>query len=77
LVTALGLSGCAGMVTFNDGSQTAIEHDSFVSADRARTLAAKSCAQAGKQDAQLVTSVNKNPALPAGSGVQVSTYRCM
>ena len=71
------LVGCAGMVSSNDGQRVTIEHDGFVSADSARSVAARACQQAGKTDAKYLISANKNPRLPAGFGVQLSTFECL
>lgn len=70
------LSGCAGMVVSNDGNRVVIEHDGFVSLDSARSVAEKSCLQAGKSRVVHVVSVNKNPRFDPGLGVQLSTFQC-
>lgn len=71
-----GLTACAGLVTANDGNKVTVEHDGFVSVATARDVALKSCQQAGKANATFLASANKNPSLPAGTGVQLSTYSC-
>ena len=77
LFAAVLLAGCAGLTTYNDGERVVIEHDAFITAEAAREQAAKSCRQAGKTGASFLTTVSKNPAIPVGSGVQISTFRCV
>lgn len=76
LACAFALAGCAGMVSYNDGDRVVIEHDSWVGADQAREQATRACAQSGKPGAAWVRTANKNPSFSAGTGVQLSTYRC-
>jgi len=71
------LCGCAGMVATDDGRTLVIEHDAFISADRARGVAVLACQQRGAGDARYVSSANKQPRLPKGSGVQLSAYECV
>lgn len=73
-----GLTGCAGLVTANDGERVTIEHDGFglVALERVQKIAAKACVQNGKTDATHVRTVNKNPSLGKGSGAQLSTFLC-
>ena len=69
-------SGCAGMVTANDGERVTLEHDGFVSIDSVKALAVKVCKQNGKNDAELVKTANKNPSFKPGFGAQLSTFQC-
>ena len=73
---ALGIVGCSGIVTANDGNRVTVEHDFFVSTDSARDVALQSCMQAGKSKATFVMSANKNPRFAPGQGVQLSTFQC-
>lgn len=70
------LSGCAGMVTSNNGNTVVIEHDFFIGLDAVQELALKACAQNGKTEAIFSTMANKNPRLSKGDGVQLSTFEC-
>lgn len=70
------LVGCAGMVTAHDGERVTVEHDWWISVDSARSVADKACAQLGRGPSVFVGSVSKNPSIPLGSGVVMSTFRC-
>lgn len=72
------VSGCAGLVTANDGENVTIEHDGFglVDIERVRVIAARACVQNGRSDAVHVRTVNKNPNFSRGKGAQLSTFRC-
>lgn len=70
------LTGCAGMVTANDGGRVTIEHDSFTNAADVRDVALKACRQNGQADAVFVAKANKNPRFDPGVGVQLSTFQC-
>ena len=45
-------------------------------ADVGMNLATRACRKAGQRSAEIISTVNKDPALPAGTGRQVSTFRC-
>lgn len=76
LVAAAAATGCAGMVTANDGDRVTVEHDAFVSIADVHSIALSGCNQAGKAHAVFVSSANKNPRFEPGFGVQLSTFRC-
>jgi hypothetical protein len=42
----------------------------------ATDLTTRACRRAGQQSAEIISTVNKDPALPAGTGTQVTTFRC-
>ena len=66
------LSACT---TFNLGSEsTTVEHEGGV--EVAQDLANRACQRVGEPGAEVLSTVNKNPDLPPGSGTQVSTFRC-
>ena len=77
LLTSVLFSGCAGMVTANDGDRVTVEHDGFISMESTRTVALKACQQNGKAEAKHVKTANKNPRFEPGFGVQLSTFQCM
>lgn len=77
LSICLALAGCAGMVVGGDADTVVIEHDFFIPAESARAIAQASCEQSGKRSADHSATVNKNPRLPRGHGVQLSTFRCV
>ena len=76
LLSIVFSSGCAGMITANDGQRVTIEHDFFSSANAVHAKAVKACEQNGKVRAELVHSANLNPSLKKGHGAQLSTFEC-
>jgi hypothetical protein len=70
---ALVTSACT-MVKINPDDTTTIEHEG--GAEVAKDLADRACRRAGQQSAEIVSTVNKDAELPAGSGKQVTTFRC-
>ena len=70
----LVLGACTTIKVNKDDTST-IEHEG--GADVAKDLATRACTRAGQQSAEIISTVNKNPALPAGSGKQVATFRCL
>lgn len=43
----------------------------------AKDLTTRACQRAGQQSAEIISTVNKDPDLPAGTGKQVATFRCV
>ena len=43
----------------------------------AKDLTTRACQRAGQQGAEIISTVNKDPDLPAGTGKQVTTFRCV
>jgi hypothetical protein len=72
-VCALFASACT-IVKINPDDTTTIEHEG--GAEVARDLSNRACRRAGQQSAEIVSTVNKDAALPAGTGKQVTTFRC-
>lgn len=70
---ALFASACT-VVKINKDDTTTIEHEG--GAEVAKDLANRACSRAGQRSAEIVSTVNKNPALAAGTGKQVTTFRC-
>lgn len=70
------ISGCAGMVTANDGSRVTVEHDFFIDVSSAQKVAERACSQNGAATARHIATANKNPRFEKGSGVQLSTFQC-
>jgi hypothetical protein len=68
------LGSACTVVKFNEGDTTTIEHEG--GADVAKDLSARACRKAGQSSAEIVSTVNKDPELPAGTGKQVTTFRC-
>jgi hypothetical protein len=70
---ALCLSACT-IVKINPDDTTTIEHEG--GADVAKDLSNRACRRAGQQSSEIVSTVNKDAALPPGTGKQVTTFRC-
>jgi hypothetical protein len=43
----------------------------------AKDLTTRACQRAGQQSAEIISTVNKDPDLPAGTGKQIATFRCV
>lgn len=70
---ALVTSACT-IVKINPDDTTTIEHEG--GAEAAKDLSDRACRRAGQRSAEIVSTVNKDAALPAGTGKQVTTFRC-
>lgn len=68
------LTGACTMVRINSDDTSTIEHNGGVEAGR--DLANRACRRAGQQHAEIISTVNKNPEDPPGTGKQVTTFRC-
>lgn len=73
VVCALLAGGCT-MVRINSDDTSTIEHKGGVEAGR--DLADRACRRAGQQSAEVISTVNKDPEAPPGTGKQVTTFRC-
>jgi hypothetical protein len=70
---ALFTSACT-VVKINKDDTTTMEHEG--GAEVAKDLANRACRRGGQRSAEIVSTVNKNSALPPGNGKQVTTFRC-
>ena len=61
-------------VKINDDDTSTIEHEAGV--EVAKDLTNRACERAGRKSADIISTVNMDPALPAGTGKQVTTFRC-
>ena len=68
------LNGCT-TIKINADDTSTIEYEG--GAEVANDLTTRACRRAGQQTAEIISTVNKDPALPAGSGKQVATFRCL
>jgi hypothetical protein len=68
------LSGCT-TIKINADDTSTIEYEGGL--EVANELTTRACRRAGQQTAEIISTVNKDPALPAGSGKQVATFRCL
>lgn len=74
LTLGVALASCT-TIKISDGDTSVIEHAAGVGV--AEDLATRACLRAGQQDAEIMSTVNKDSALPAGTGRQVTTFRCL
>jgi hypothetical protein len=75
VLTALCVVICAcTTININGDDTSVIEHEP--GAEVAKDLTTRVCVRAGQQGAEIISTVNKDPALPAGTGKQVTTFRC-
>ncbi len=68
------LGGCT-TIKINSDDTSVIEHAAGVGV--AQDLTARACLRAGQQGAEIISTVNKDSTLPAGTGKQVTTFRCL
>lgn len=73
LLAACLIIGACTVVKIGEGDTSTLQHEG--SAD-AQDLANRACRRAGQQQAQIISTENKDPALPPGTGKQVTTFRC-
>ena len=66
--------GACTTIKVNKDDTSTIEHEGGV--EVAKDLTTRACVRAGQKSAEIISTVNKDPALPAGSGKQVTTFRC-
>ena len=74
LIACVLMSACT-TIKINKGDTNTIQHEG--GAEAGKDLAARACSRAGGQSAEVVSTVNKNPDLPPGTGKQVTTFRCV
>ncbi len=70
---AMVTSACTTVKIKGDDTSI-IEHEA--GAEVAKDLTTRACRRAGQQSAEIISTVNKDPALPPGTGKQVTTFRC-
>ena len=68
------LFGACTIVKPGKGDTNTIQHDG--GAEQAYDLATRVCRRAGQQNAEIISTVNKDASLPPGTGKQVTTFRC-
>ena len=62
-------------VKINGDDTSTIEHEA--GAEVAKDLTTRVCQRASQQGSEIISTVNKDPDLPAGTGKQVTTFRCV
>jgi len=73
LAACVVFSACT-VVKIGKGDTNTIQHEG--GAEEAQNLATRACRRAGGQSAEIISTVNKDPSLPPGTGKQVTTFRC-
>ena len=68
------LAACT-TIKINGDETSTIVHEG--GADVAKDLTTRACQRAGQQGSEIISTVNKDPDLPAGTGKQVTTFRCV
>ena len=74
LALCVALAACTTIKINGDDTST-IEHEP--GADVAKELTTRVCTRAGQQGSEIISTVNKDSDLPAGTGKQVTTFRCV
>jgi hypothetical protein len=69
----LAMSGCT-VIKIDKGDTQTIEHKEGEGV--AQDLANRACSKAGRQIAEIVSTMNKDASRPPGTGKQVTTFRC-
>ncbi|HEY4369126.1 MAG TPA: hypothetical protein VGN07_17965 [Steroidobacteraceae bacterium] len=73
LLALCTVSACT-TIKINPGDTETIVYEGGV--DVANDLTTRACRKAGQRSAEIISTVNKDPKLPAGTGRQVTTFRC-
>jgi hypothetical protein len=73
LALCVALAACTTIRIGDDTSTITYEGGPEVAKD----LTTRACQRAGQQSAEIISTVNKDPDLPAGTGKQVTTFRCV
>ncbi len=71
---AVAACACTTIKLNHDDNTNTITHKA--GADVGQTLATRACRKAGERSAVIISSVNKDPSSPPGTGRQVTTFRC-
>ena len=69
---ALLAAGCT-VVKIGKGDTNTITH----APGEEKDLTSRACRKAGNQNAEIVSTVNKDASLPPGTGKQITTFRCL
>ena len=72
VVTVLFAGGCT-VVKIGKGDTNTITHEPGEEQD----LTSRACRKAGNQNAEIISTVNKDANLPPGTGRQITTFRCL
>jgi hypothetical protein len=75
LLSLCVILGACTTVRINGDDTSTIEHEGGI--EVAKDLTTRACRRAGQQSAEIISTVNKDPELPAGTGKQITTFRCL
>jgi len=68
------LMGACTTIKLNDDNTNTITHKAGEGV--AQDLAGRACHRAGERRAVIISTMNKDPSKPEGTGRQVTTFRC-
>jgi hypothetical protein len=68
------LMGACTTIKLNDDNTNTITHEAGEGV--AQDLATRACHRAGERRAVIISTMNKDPSKPEGTGRQVTTFRC-
>ena len=72
VATVLFAGGCT-VVKIGKGDTNTITH----APGEEKDLTSRACRKAGNQNAEIISTVNKDANLPPGTGRQITTFRCL
>ena len=73
IACSIALGACT-TIKLNNDNTTTITHEG--GAAEGKKLADRACQKAGENSAVIVSTINKDPSQPEGSGRQETTFRC-
>ena len=73
LAACVLIAGGCTVVKIGEGDTNSITH----APGEEKDLTSRACRKAGNQTAEIISTVNKDASLPAGTGKQVTTFRCL
>lgn len=74
VAVCLFVTAACTTIKIDHGDTNTIEHSG--GAAEAQELADRACHRSGTGKGEIVSTANKDPSLPAGTGKQVTTFRC-
>ena len=74
VICILLLTACT-TIKIDHGGTNEIQHAGGTA--EGKELADRACHRAGSGKADVISTANKDPSLPAGTGKQVTTFRCV
>ncbi|HEY6641403.1 hypothetical protein [Povalibacter sp.] len=74
ICACLALAAACTTIKIDHGDTNTIQHTG--DAAKAQELVDRACHRSGSGRGEIVSTVNKDPSLPEGTGTQVTTFRC-